>query len=421
MLTFLQSFGGGQVATGVKLTSTESYRTEAPPRYLGEGTPLQTGTVISIWYQRTGELGDNQVIVGDSYTGIPSRGWAIMSMSNGIKFVSANQGSGTGNTGFSLSWSTPVDIRWHHILIRINTWSGAYPGQFSLTAYQDGYDLGTKIASGSGTYLHTNDFGDSIKMGYFDQVSLSLLSQNHFVGNVAQLWIGVVPTVNFSLRNYFAGGPVLISADGSVGGISPQVYDAIDWPFEGTSVMYNDITSTSRIPEFEDSDSGIPYDATALADFELLLNIPTDNSNTFTPVPAELGWGQLYNTPYCDQELVRDTYNTVEETYNSSVTHIERLKINRPGYYRVDLSGPVNSNSLTACKYRIQFRSNYNPGNTNSGDILWQSAELDAGNNSIDWGQVVYLEGYIQITYVVTVNYIEWRTSTGLSLQITTA
>lgn len=425
MLTYLLNFAGSdQISSGARLSTTETLITVNSAQEI----PVSIGdnTVFSIWYQRdsnsvTGEyrviVGDNPSVVlnSDGYY-VATKGWAIQAMSESIRFYSAG---GNASNGFGFDWETPVDTDWHHVLIRIHDLLGAFPGRAEVQAWHDGQDLGTKITGGPALYSHSQEISANVELGYVRPVTgIYTLNTARFSGNVAQVWIGSVPADQFRADNWFDSGPVGLGGSGTQGRWStlpePWVYDILDWPFESTDQYYEDRGSngrelgTYRVPVVSDASTGIRYNTNTQAQANVSISVAGGGTNYAPQLnPYEIGYGYSNYT---------GTVTINSDVYNTLTSGAKTIRVNKNGYYRIRITGSINKNPLTPGSIDLQLRSDYRPNpngyvTTNTGDIVWNSGELTSGTNSLSADLVVYLKSYIQFTFKVSNNYIEWSTS----------
>ena len=390
MLTYLLDFGGAGVASGVRLTGTERYRTTG-------ATDFGVGTVISVWYRREDLATDNQVIIGsqdeiETDTGpVSIRTWAILATQTTIDFVSVYANTGVPRTIVAASFGCIRDDNWHHALFRFTAWSGAFPGNFAIEFYHDGMFRGTHTQGGPSTYFHDNAvYQGSADLGYIYQALSTGYPTQPFDGDIAQVWIGTNNT--FRIGDYFSGGAVNLGATGVASGIAtaPDIYDRVDFPFETGTVMQNISTRSTRTPVITDAADGIYWDSTLLSDSEIYSSRSASNVN-FNPGRYEFGWGNV----------TRNTYNTVGGL----------LAIHQPGYYRVNFSGNINTNPATPGRIIVELRSAYTPSSTSSGTAVLTVTNLGPASTFNLTNQIVYLENYLGLVFQVTGNVIEWQAS----------
>ena len=421
MLTYLLDFGGAGVASGVTLTGTERYRTSG-------GHDFGPGTVVSIWYRRQDVETNNQTIVGgqDEITTdqgpVSIRTWALRAQTDGIAWISVYAADGVPRTVLAYTWNLPVDQLWHHVLVRLESWSGAFPGTFIIRMYHDGVDRGTYTTGGPNTYFHdASVYQSRAELGYIYQALSTGYPMQPFVGDLAQVWIGT--NNSFDIRDYFNAGPVNLGATGTEGGIKtlslPGVYDRVDFPFESDSVMQNITTRDTRTPVIADAADGIYYDATALSDSEIVMTRGASNDQVY-PGRYKFGWG----------EITTNVYNTISL---ETPTVYRAIKINQPGNYRVNITGTIAKNQATAGYITIELRSGYSPfqsqaGAVNSGTQVMVTPNLVTGyvpgsgtaTSTVNMSNIVYLEGYLGLVFQVHSSAIEWRSS-SLTVEILTA
>jgi hypothetical protein len=259
MLTYFLDFGGSGVASGVHVDGTERYRTTGSHDF-------GAATVISVWYRRDDLTTNGQVIIGSQDEISTDQGpaststWCIRATTTGVDFVSVY--ASAPRTILAFGGSAPVDKEWHHVLVYISTWSGAFPGNFDLELYHDGAVIGTLSTGGPSTYLHDNAvYQGYADLGYIYQAASTGYPTQPFTGDIAQAWVG--GNSSFNIRDYFFNGPVNLGADGRAGGIAtdatPDPYDRVDFPFESGALMQNISTRATRTPVLADAANGIYY------------------------------------------------------------------------------------------------------------------------------------------------------------------
>jgi hypothetical protein len=421
MLTHFLDFGSTGVASGVTLTGTERYRTTGSHDF-------GPGTVVSIWYRRQDVATNNQTIVGgqDEITTdqgpVSIRTWALRAQTDGIAWISVYAADGVPRTVLAYTWNLPVDQLWHHVLIRLESWSGAFPGTFVIRMYYDGVDRGTYSTGGPNTYFHdTAVYQSRAELGYIYQAASTGYPMQPFVGDLAQVWIGT--NNSFDIRDYFNAGPVNLGATGTEGGIKtlslPGVYDRVDFPFESDAVMQNITTRATRTPVIADAADGIQYQDVTLAN-SVIVSTKSASNDQVNPGRYEFGWG----------EITTNVYNTISL---ETPTVYRAIKIIEPGMYRVNITGTIAKNQATPGYIRVELRSGYLPfqsqaGAVNSGTQVMITPNLVTGvvqgqgtaTSTVNITATVYLEGYLGLVFQVHSNYIEWRSS-SLTVEILTA
>lgn len=412
MLTHFLDFGSTGVASGVTLVGTERYRTTGDHDF-------GAGTVVSIWYRRQDITTNNQTIVGgqDEITTdqgpVAIRTWALRAQTDGIAWISVFADTGVPRTTLAYTWNLPVDQRWHHVLVRLETWQ-QNPGSFVIRMYHDGQDRGTYTTGGPGTVFHDAAVYQSrAELGDIYQATNTIYPMVPFVGDLAQVWIGT--NNSFDIRDYFNAGPVNLGATGTEGGLKtlnqPGLYDRVDFPFESDAVMQNISTRDSRTPVIGDAAQGIQYSPVNLAN-SVVYSTRSASNNNIAPGRYEFGWGNITTNDY--NLLTLET----PSVYRA-------IKINQPGYYRVNITGTIARNSFTPGSVLIELRSSYSPFSQNpvdSGTAVVTTPRLvvsPESSSSVNISTRVYLEGYLGLVYQVFNNYIEWASS-DLTIEILT-
>lgn len=411
MLTYLLDFGGVGVASGVRLIGTERYRTTG-------STDFGVNTVISVWYRREDLDTNNQVIIGSQdeietdQGPVSVRTWAIRATQTGIDFVSVYANTGVPRTIVAAGFGCIRDQNWHHALFRFTAWSGAFPGNFAIEFYHDGVFRGTHTQGGPSTYFHDNAVYQGLAdLGYIYQAASTGYPTEPFDGDIAQVWIGTNNT--FRIGDYFSGGPVGLGATGVAGGIvtAPDIYDRVDFPFESGTVMQNISTRSTRTPVITDAADGISWDNRLLSDSEILSTRSASNDNIF-PGRYEFGWG----------DITRNTYNTVSL---ETPTVYRAIKINQPGFYRVNFSGTIARNPFTPAAVVLELRSGYSPfinSSVDSGTAVIVVNTVTTSESTVSFNrinEIVYLENYLGLVFQVIGNTLEWDAS-DVALEILT-
>ena len=250
---------------------------------------IGANTVFSIWFKRaTAGAGgaliskwQGSAVSNSSFGDIPpswfhlfvgaaNTGGGTTITDSQFSLASYNEGGGAGNSGIEFIWDdVPTDTEWHHALVHIRTWSGAFPGNFSADLYIDGVSRGTKSATGPGTYGHSQKLfktlgigrssilNTSPALGYQGTPALLPLDSSSYpagyIGNISeywslcvnQVWIGTVNT--FRIADFYGGGIIDLGAGGQSGGTqilpAPAFYNRLNYPTDLQIVENNAIVS----------------------------------------------------------------------------------------------------------------------------------------------------------------------------------
>jgi hypothetical protein len=250
---------------------------------------IGANTVFSIWFKRATAGAGGALIsrwqgsaVNNSsfgqippcwfhlYVGSTNTGGGTGITDSQFRLSSYNEGGGAGNSSIGFTWDdVPTDTEWHHALVHVKTWSGAFPGNFSAELYIDGASRGTKSATGPGTYNHTQVLfktlgigrsailNTSSDLGFQGTPALLPLSESSYptgyTSNISdywsacvnQVWIGTVNT--FRIADFYGGGIVDLGADGQSGGTqilpAPGFYNRLNYPTDLQIVENNAIVS----------------------------------------------------------------------------------------------------------------------------------------------------------------------------------
>ena len=437
MLTFYQAFAGADYASGVRLRGTDRYDS----RTQSTGYPLEKGMHIAFWYRRDADnlQTANQTMIGSQVETLTDQGYAstrvfgIRAQPTGIDFLSLAQTAP--NSSVAASWDLVVDSLWHHVMVRIEEWSGSFPGVFKIRLYHDGVDRGLVTTGGPSTYNHTN----YVSSNYYSQLGqvypYTGYTNVNFIGDMAQIWIGTTDPYDpdwFQAREFFDRGPVNLNPFGIVRGLLPYHYDPVDFPFANSrdtdldgqgdlaliNRMFNTSDRSTRTPVISDAADGIQYVDTDLSQSTVVCQRASSN-DTIQPGRYEFGWG----------DVSVNTYNTLK----LEIQNLYRaIKINQSGYYRVNITGTIRKNKATAGSITIELRSDYSPfqsqaGAVNSGTQVIVSPRLvqgyDPGSgdlaSTVNISQRVYLQGYLGLVHQVYDANIEWRNS-DLTIEILT-
>lgn len=360
MLTHWLNFGGTGIASGVRLLGTERYRSPIDV----EDYAIQQFTTMSVWYRRTDLTTLNQALLGSQFQvfsgGVfaSTAAWAIRAQDWGLDFISVTEGGGFGNSAIGIGWQQPVDQEWHHVLVRMEQWTGAFPGLFHIRMFHDGIDCGLYQTGGPGTYGHANSvYGGYLELGGVYGRSVSpVMTTTPFSGDIAQVWLGTNNNSTFDIRDYYQSGPVNLGADGRSGGVKtlpqPAVYDRIDFPFESTGtfeyppVMWNMSTRSTRAPVATDAADGISHEQQfgEQAHLAWALGLVANAYNSTTGYQAWYARQFFNGSEYLEYNaIVQD--EAVTTTPNWWYRAVLTLS---PGRYRMRIQGTVSASNLTA-------------------------------------------------------------------------